>query len=180
MSCSLYQIYRRQENRRPDALLFRGSSHTLRSTWNMTNSEFTCLFQFWGRLIEMRERGRGREEIKCYVTDLIKETPSVCSSIGISHHSKYGRNPGEAMPALHAFTYSFIQTASKGRGRVRVNQRHLKPPTLILFYIYTLVTFIKDDQWLVTTKSYWFAAQYYLLSIWHYFLLTRELHCLQL
>jgi len=53
-----------------------------------------------------------------------------------------------------AFTYLFIQIASDGRGRVDLNQSNLKLPILILFYIYTLVIFIKKDQWLVTTKPY--------------------------
>lgn len=79
-----------------------------------------------------------------------------------------------------AFTRLFIQIASSGRGRMNLSQSNLKLPILILFYIYLLVIFIKGDQCLVTTKPYWLTTKYSLLSIWYYFLLTRELHYLQL
>lgn len=66
-----------------------------------------------------------------------------------------------------------MQIASSSRERVDLNRSNLKLPILILFYVYTLVIFIKHEQRLVTTKSYWFATKYSLLSIWCYFLLTR-------
>lgn len=89
------------------------------------------------------------------------------------YHSKYRKSHGNAVPAAKcAFTYLFMQIASSSRERVDLNQSNLKLPILILFYIYTVVIFIKHEQWLVTTKSYWFAAKYSPLSIW-YFLLTR-------
>lgn len=131
----------------------------------------------------MRDRGRGGEKkgTKCYVSDFVYEHREGVSFICVSRHSKYRKRHGNAMPAAKcAFIYLFIQIACNGRGRVDLNQSNLKLPILISFYIYTLVIFIKDDQWLVTTKPYWFATKYSLLSIWYYFLLTRELHYLQL
>lgn len=106
----------------------------------------------------MRDRGRGGKKkgpsvmlVTLYMNTQ-REFPLSVYHI-IASTGKAMTMPCQQLNVL-LFIYLFIQIACNGRGRVDLNQSNLKLPILILFYIYTLVIFIKDDQWLVTTKLY--------------------------